>query len=132
MRRIVTVWALLIAAATVTLFALLWLHRESCYGNTIYSERFSTDVFTRITVGTARTSVINSLGIPLNSSTNQSYPVWALTDEAARRRYGSVSNVQMEFLMFSQPKNNAHDFHWVQVCIGPDSTVIGTSSYITD
>jgi hypothetical protein len=132
MKRIILISAFAVGMVIATVPALHWFHQRSCYRNTLYSARYSSDAFARIAVGAPRASVFDALGTPLDADTKESYPVWALSDEQVRSRYSSVTNIAVEFLRFSQPKVRTHDFHWVQVSIGPDSTVIGTSSYITD
>ena len=131
MKRIAIITALLVALATTAVFALSRLHDRSCYQNTLYSASFSREAFARIAVGTSRADVVASLGAPLDARTDPSYPASIFGDEVARR-YGSRTNIAVEFLHFSQPKDRLHDYHWVSVCVGPDATVVGTSSYITD
>ena len=132
MKRVTLISVFVVGAVIATVSALHWFHQRSCYQNTVYSARYSPDAFARIAVGTQRASVVEALGAPLDADTKGSYPVRALSDEQVRSRYSSLSNIAVEFLRFSQPKVRTHDFHWVQVSIGPDSTVIGVSSYITD
>lgn len=131
MKRTVIITALLFALAVTVGFALSRLHDRSCYRNTVYSVSFSSNVFARVSVGTPRADVVASLGAPLSTRTDPSYPASIFGDEVSRR-YGSQSNIAVEFLYFSQPRDPLHDCHWVSICIGPDATVVGTSNYITD
>ncbi len=131
MKRTVIITALLVALAATVGFALSLLHDRSCYRNTVYSDSFSSDAFARVAVGTPRADVVASLGAPHNTRTDPKYPASIFGDEVTRR-YGIQSNIAVEFLYFSQPRDPLHDYHSVSVCIGPDATVVGTSSYITD
>ena len=131
MKRFAIITASVVALVATVGFTLVSLHERSCYRNTAYSDSFSTDAFARIVVGTSRSDVVASLGAPLSTRTDPSYSASIFGDEVTRH-YGSHSNIAVEFLYFSQPRDRLHDYHWVSVCIGPDSTVVGTSSYITD
>jgi len=131
MKRIATITALLIALVSTAGFAISQLHDRSSYRNTVYSDSFSSDALARVVVGTPRPAVIASLGAPLSTRTDPSYPA-SIFGDAVTSRYGSQGNIAVEFLYFSQPKDRLHDYQWVSVCVGPDATVVGTSSYITD
>lgn len=131
MKRVAIISALVIALLAAAGFTVTWLHGRSCYRNTAYSDSFSADAFARISVGTSRSDVVASLGAPLSTRTDSSYPA-SIFGDTVTQRYGSHSNIAVEFLYFSQPRDRLHDYHWVSVCVGPDSTVLGTSSYITD
>ena len=131
MKRVAIISALVVALVITAGFTVAWLHDRSCYRNTAYSDSFSSEAFARIAVGSSRSDVVTSLGAPLSTRTDPSYPASTFGD-AVTRRYGSSSNIAVEFLYFSQPRDRLHDYHWVSVCVGPDSTVVGTSSYITD
>ena len=131
MKRVAIVFALLVVFVIGAGFVLAWSHDRSGYQNTAYSVSYSRDAFNHLTVGTPRSNVVAALGVPLSTRVDPSYPADTFGDEVVRR-FGSHSNITVEFLYFSKPKDQMHDFHWVQVCIGPDTTVVGTSSYITD
>jgi len=132
MKRVI----IIVIGIAISLYALVagffWLHDRSCYKNTLYSERFTEQTFAHITVGMPRASVIETLGEPLESQINKRSPVWALRDEATRNRYGKDNQIPLEYLMFSRPKDRYHDFNCVSVTIGPDKTVVESSSYITE
>lgn len=118
-----------IAAFWMLIFGMFWI---PCYQNTLYSERFSKAAFAGITIGMPRASVIDALGAPLETHTEENYPVWALANEATRIRYGKDKQITLESLIFSKPKDDSLDFNYVSVLLGPDSTVIDVSSYLTD
>jgi hypothetical protein len=130
-KRALIYLAITAAFLSAAVFALLQLHERSCYRNTVYSTKFSEDAFARITSGMPRSAVIETLGTPLVTSINGDYPLWAL-DQQSRSRYTGRESIPLEFLMFSQPKDGSHDFHWVHVSVGPDDLVVAKSSYITD
>ena len=91
MKRVVIVVVVVAVVLIATVWALMWFHERSCFLNTLYSERFSLDAFNQIKAGMPRSSVIELLGAPLKMEKSHAYPVWALQDEAVRKRYGSGS-----------------------------------------
>ena len=132
MKRFIAITAGILAAFCAIVFGLLWLHNRSCYNNTVYSERFATKSFESVTIGMPRSTLVEILGAPLSTSTNERWPALAIEDETTRNRYGKDNEIAVEFLMFSQPKDQYHDFHSVSVSVGPDNKVIGTWNFITD
>ncbi len=132
MKRFIAISVGILAAFCAIVFGLLWFHNRSCYNNTVYSERFATKAFESVTIGMPRSTLVEILGAPLSTSTNERWPVSAIEDETTRNRYGKDNEISAEFLMFSQPKDQYHDFHSVSVSVGPDNKVIGTWNFITD
>ena len=132
MKRFLFVTLTIIALPFSAVFLLFWMHNQSGIRNTTYSERYSFPSFARVTPGLPRAKVMEALGEPLEITTNPSYPVWTLRDEAARNRYGKDNSIPIEFGIFSAPKDSERDFNWVQVSFGPEGTVLDTANYITD
>ncbi len=131
MKRPAIIIASLVTLTVAAVFAFSSLQDQAGYQNTVYSSSYSTDAFARIAVGTPRSNVVAVLGAPLSTRIDPSYPADIFGDEVSHH-YGGSSNIAVEFLYFSQPRDRQRDFHWVQICFGPDGTVVGTSSYITD
>ena len=132
MKRVLLTLVVIAVVLIATVWTLLLFHERSCYQNTVYSERFSLDAYSRVKAGMPRSAVIELLGAPLKAEQDGAYPVWAIQDEAIRKRFGGAETIALDFLMFSQPKDHLHDFNWVQVSVGPDGTVVATRNCITD
>jgi hypothetical protein len=99
--------------------------------NTSYSDKFSPERFTQVSVGMSRTAVVELLGSPLDSHTLTNYPAWALRDDGVRAHYSKDAELQIETLSFSRPKRGG-DYDMVSVWIGPDTNVIQHERWVTD
>jgi len=107
------------------------IHDRLGLWNTSYSPKFTAKRFAQVSVGMPRSQVIELLGPPLDTHRLTNYPVWALSDERVRARYGRDSQLQIETLSFSRPKHS-RDYDMVTVWIGPETNVIQHYRWVTD